>query len=43
MNPDVQDKLRSEINEAIETNARKKPLYEIAHNIEYLDCVIKEA
>ena len=43
VNPDVQDKLRSEINEAVETNARKKPLYEIAHNIEYLDCVIKEA
>ena len=43
VNPDVQDKLRSEINEAVETNARKKSLYEIAHNIEYLDCVIKEA
>ena len=43
VNPDVQDKLRSEINEAVETNARKRPLYEIAHNIEYLDCVIKEA
>ena len=43
VNPDVQDKLRSEIKEAVETNARKKSLYEIAHNIEYLDCVIKEA
>ena len=43
VNPDVQDKLRSEINEAVETNARKKSLCEIAHNIEYLDCVIKEA
>ena len=43
VNPDVQDKLRSEINEAVETNARKRPLYEIAHNIEYLDCIIKEA
>ena len=43
MNPDLQEKLRSEINEAVETNARKKPLYEIAHNIEYLDCVIKES
>jgi len=43
VNPDVQQKLRSEISEALETNARKKPLYEIAVNIEYLDCVIKEA
>ena len=43
VNPDVQDKLRSEIRDAVETNARKKPLYEIAQNIEYLDCVIKEA
>ena len=25
------------------TNTGKKSLYEIAHNIEYLDCVIKEA
>ena len=43
VNPDVQDKLRSEISEAVETNVRKKTLHEIAHNIEYLDCVIKEA
>ena len=43
VNPDIQDKLRSEINEAMETCARKKPLYEVAQNIEYLDCVIKEA
>ena len=43
VNPDVQDKLRSEISDALETNARKKPLYEIAQNIEYLDCVIKES
>ena len=43
VNPDVQDKLRSEINEAMETYARKKPQHEIAQNIEYLDCVIKEA
>ena len=41
VNPDVQDKLRSEINEAMETYS-DKPLYEIAQNIEYLDCVIKE-
>ncbi len=39
--PDIQDKLRTEIKEAMETNA-KKPLYEVAQNIEYLDCVIKE-
>jgi len=43
LHPDIQDKLRSEINEAMETNVRKTPLFEIARNIEYLDCVIKEA
>ena len=43
VNPDVQDKLRAEINEAMESNARKKPLFEVAQNIEYLDCVIKES
>ena len=42
LNPDVQDNLRSEIKEAIESNSNK-PLYEIVQNIEYLDCVIKEA
>ncbi|XP_078377061.1 cytochrome P450 3A24-like [Oculina patagonica] len=42
VNPDVQDKLRTEIKEAMEYNA-KKPLYEVAQNIEYLDCVIMEA
>ncbi len=42
VNPDVQDKLRTEIKEAMESNA-KKPLYDVAQNIEYLDCVIKEA
>ena len=42
VNPDVQDKLRAEINNAIESNA-KKPLNEVAQHIEYLDCVIKEA
>ena len=42
VNPDVQDKLRKEIIEAMETNA-KKPLYDVAQSIEYLDCVIMEA
>ncbi|XP_078377058.1 cytochrome P450 3A8-like [Oculina patagonica] len=42
VNPDVQDKLRTEIKEAMESNA-KKPLYDVVQNIEYLDCVIKEA
>lgn len=43
VNPDVQDKLRSEIQEALEVNAGKKTMYEIASDIEYLDCVIKES
>ncbi|KAL9967756.1 hypothetical protein ACROYT_G026048 [Oculina patagonica] len=43
VNPDVQDKLRTEIKEAMESNAGKKPLLEVAQNIEYLDCVIKES
>ena len=42
VNPDVQDKLRKEIIEAMESNA-KKPLYDVAQSIEYLDCVIMEA
>ena len=42
VNPDVQEKLRKEISEALESNA-KKPLYDVAQNIEYLDCVIKES
>jgi len=42
VNPDVQDKLRKEITEAMESNA-KMPLYEVAQSIEYLDCVIMEA
>ena len=40
--PDIQNTLRSEIREAMESNA-KKNLYEVAQNIEYLDCVIKES
>lgn len=43
VNPDVQDKLRSEIQEALEVNAGKKTMYEIASDMEYLDCVIKES
>ncbi|KAL9967757.1 hypothetical protein ACROYT_G026049 [Oculina patagonica] len=42
LNPDVQDKLRTEIKEAMESNA-KKPLYDVVQNMEYLDCVIKES
>ena len=42
VNPDIQDKLRTEIKDAIESNA-KKPLYDVAQHIEYLDCVIKES
>ena len=42
LNPDVQDKLRKEIIQAMESNA-KKPLYEVVQSIEYLDCVIMEA
>lgn len=42
VNPDVQDKLRLEIKDAIECNV-KKPLYEVAQHIEYLDCVVKES
>ena len=42
VHPDVQEKLRSEIKDAIESNA-KKPLNEVAQHIEYLDCVIKES
>ena len=42
VNPDVQDKLRIEIKDAIESHA-KKPYYEVAQHIEYLDCVIKES
>ena len=42
LNPDVQDKLRKEIIQAMESNA-KKPLYEVVQSVEYLDCVIMEA
>ena len=42
INPEVQDKLRGEIKEAVKANP-DSPLYELAHNIEYLDCVINEA
>ena len=42
VNADVQDKVRKEIMEVMESNA-KKPLYEVAQSIAYLDCVIMEA
>ena len=42
LNQDVQDTLRTEIKEAMESNA-KKPLFEVAQNMEYLDCVVKES
>ena len=41
-NPDVQEKLRTEIKDAMESNADIS-LYELTHSIEYLDCVIKES
>ena len=41
-NPDIQEKLRTEIKEAMASGARK-PLYDVVQNIEYLDCVIKES
>ena len=43
LNQDVQEKLRAEIKEAVESNSKRKPLYELAQNMEYLDCVIKES
>ena len=42
VNPNIQEKLRTEIKEAMESNA-KKYLLDVAQNIEYLDCVIKES
>ena len=43
LNSDVQDKLRTEIKETVESNTKRKSLYELAQNMEYLDCVIKES
>ena len=43
LNQDVQDKLRVEIKDAVESNSKRKPLHELAQNMEYLDCVIKES
>lgn len=42
MHQDVQDKLRDEITLAVKSNPNSS-LYDLAHNIEYLDCVISEA
>ena len=39
---DVQNKLREEIQEAVKSNP-DSTLYDLAHSIEYLDCVISEA
>ena len=39
--PDVQEKLRKDICQYMETN-HSASLYEISHGIEYLDCVINE-
>jgi len=41
-NPDIQEKLRTEIKEAMESNTDIS-LYDLTHSIEYLDCVIKES
>ena len=43
VNPEMQEKLRTQIREALETNAKKGCLYDIVKNIDYLDCVIKES
>ena len=42
MNPEMQEKLRRNIKEAMESNA-DEALYDVAKSIEYLDCVIKES
>lgn len=42
MNQHVQDKLREEIKQAVKSNP-DSTLYDLAHSIEYLDCVISEA
>ena len=42
MNPEMQEKLRRNIKEAMEANA-DEALYDVAKSIEYLDCVIKES
>lgn len=41
LNQEVQDKLREEITSAVKTNPDSS-LYDLAHSIEYLDCVINE-
>ncbi|XP_020602326.1 cytochrome P450 3A24-like [Orbicella faveolata] len=41
-NPDVQEKLRADIKDAMESNTDIS-LYDLTHSIEYLDCVIKES
>ena len=42
LNEDVQEKLRAEIKLAVKSNP-DSTLYDLAHNIEYLDCVISES
>lgn len=42
LNQEVQDELRQDVMQALKTNPGSK-LYDIAHNIEYMDCVINEA
>ena len=42
VNQDVQDKLREEIKQAVKSKP-DSTLYDLAHSIEYLDCVISEA
>ena len=39
---DVQDKLREEIKQVVKSNP-DSTLYDLAHNIDYLDCIISEA
>ena len=42
LNQDIQDKVRSEIKEAMEASENESTLNEIVSSIEYLDCIIKE-
>ena len=42
LNQNVQDKLREEIKEAVKRNPESS-LYDLSHDIDYLDCVINES
>ena len=42
LNQNVQDKLREEIKEAVKRNPNSS-LYDLSHDIDYLDCVMNES